>query len=232
MTTKRISAPFDLMSELESDDDEPKKQTITRTTTTVAPPTPPKPAPKPTLTKTTTTVAPKAASKPIATTPAGNGLFKPLTTAQKQMLKVEYYDNKNMTGRDKLYYALKRKHPNTHPTQKAINHWLLNQKVHQIHRRQFRSQTVTPIKGIRVPNQLWMADLIDMGKIPDNGYKWVLTVYDVFSKYAWARATKNKEGRTIAVAMADILKSTKPRLLQTDNGSEFIAAPFQAVLKQ
>ena len=74
MTTKRISAPFDLMSELESDDDEPKKQTITRTTTTVAPPTPPKPAPKPTLTKTTTTVAPKAVSKPIAT-PTGNGLF-------------------------------------------------------------------------------------------------------------------------------------------------------------
>ena len=44
-----------------------------------------------------------------------------------------------------------------------------------------------------------MADLIDMGKIPDNGYKWVPIVYDVFSKYALARATKNKEGRTIAV---------------------------------
>jgi transposase InsO family protein len=32
--------------------------------------------------------------------------------------------------------------------------------------------------------------------------------------------------------MADILKSQKPRLLQTDNGSEFIAGPFQALLRK
>jgi len=141
-----------------------------------------------------------------------NVSFKPLTPAQKQMLKTEYYERKNAVGRDKLYFSLKRQYGTAAPSQKAVNDWLLKQKVHQIHRRQFRSQTVTPIKNVRVPNQLWMADLIDLGKIPDGGYKWVLTVVDIFSKYAWARATKNKEGRTIALAMADILKSQKPRL--------------------
>ena len=32
--------------------------------------------------------------------------------------------------------------------------------------------------------------------------------------------------------MADILKSQKPRLMQTDNGSEFIAGPFQTLLRK
>ena len=79
---------------------------------------------------------------------------------------------------------------------------------------------------------MWQADLVDMGSKPDNGHKWILTAVDVFSKYGWARAMKNKEKRTVAVAMADILSSQKPRLLQTDNGSEFIASDFQAVLRR
>ena len=29
-----------------------------------------------------------------------------------------------------------------------------------------------------------MADLIDLSKIPNDGYKWLLTVVDIFSKYA------------------------------------------------
>jgi transposase InsO family protein len=178
--------------------------------------------------------APKAAptKKPPPTKPFTNGLFKPLTDNQVDMLEREYYTNKNMVGRDKLYFILKRKYGSKAPTQKAINDWLVNQKTHQLHRRQFKSQTITPIRNVRVPNQLWMADLIDMGSKPDKGYKWILTVVDVFSKYAWAVPMRNKEKQTAAAAMADILKSQKPRVLQTDNGSEFIAGPFQALLKK
>ena len=44
MTSKRISAPFDLASEFESDDDQPKKATtLTRQATLVQPPAPAKP---------------------------------------------------------------------------------------------------------------------------------------------------------------------------------------------
>jgi transposase InsO family protein len=148
------------------------------------------------------------------------------------MLEREYYTNKNMVGRDKLYFILKRKYGDRAPTQKAINDWLINQKVHQLHRRQFKSQTITPIRNVRVPNQMWQADLVDMGSKPDNGYKWILTVVDIFSKYAYARAMRNKEKQTVATAMADILRTQKPRLLQTDNGSEFIASNFQALLRR
>jgi transposase InsO family protein len=161
-----------------------------------------------------------------------NGLFRPLTDQQFDMLEREYYTNKNMVGRDKLYFILKRKYGDRAPTQKAINDWLINQKVHQLHRRQFKSQTITPIRNVRVPNQMWQADLVDMGSKPDNGYKWILTVVDIFSKYAYARAMRNKEKQTVATAMADILRTQKPRLLQTDNGSEFIASNFQALLRR
>ena len=87
--------------------------------------------------------------------PFTNGLFRPLNDQQIDMLEREYYTDKNMVGRDKLFFILKRKYGAKAPTQKAINDWLINQKPHQLHRRQFQSQTITPIKNVRVPNQMW-----------------------------------------------------------------------------
>ena len=55
------------------------------------------------------------------------------------MLEREYYTNKNMVGRDKLYFILKAEVRRQSPCAKAINDWLINQKVHQLHRRQFKS---------------------------------------------------------------------------------------------
>ena len=57
--------------------------------------------------------------------PFTNGLFKPLTDRQVDMLEQEYYHNKNLVGWDKLYFILKRKHGDKAPTQKAINDWLI-----------------------------------------------------------------------------------------------------------
>ena len=98
MTSKRVSAPFDLKKNPSSSDDLPKKQAVA----TVQRPLPPH--------KTFT-----------------NGLFKPLSDKQIDMLEREYYTNKNMVGRDKLFFILKRKHGDKAPTQKAINDWLFNQ---------------------------------------------------------------------------------------------------------
>jgi transposase InsO family protein len=147
------------------------------------------------------------------------------------MLNQEYYNKKNMVGRDKLYFSLRRQYGPDAPSQKAINDWLQQQNVHQVHHRQFASKTITPIRNIKKPNQVWQADLVDMGSKPDNGYKWILTAIDLFSKFAYARPMRNKERRTVVRTMQDILQVAKPRLLQTDNGSEFISAEFQALLR-
>ena len=131
-----------------------------------------------------------------------------------------------MVGRDKLYFSLKRQYGANAPTQKAINDWLQQQKVHQIHKRQFQTKTITPIRNIKKPNQLWQMDLVDMGSKPDNGFKWIITAIDLFSKFAYARPMRNKERRTVVQAATDIFQVAKPRVLQTDNGSEFISSEF------
>jgi len=89
----------------------------------------------------------------------------------------------------------------------------------------------------RHPNQQWQADLVEMdvpqgAPASDNdGIRYLITVVDVFSRYAWVRALKNKKGETITKAIIDIFKEgRKPRLLQTDQGSEFYNSIFQKFL--
>ena len=118
MTSKRVSAPFDLRAELQSDDPPLKKQG-----TVVAQPTQTAPK-KPTLTHTQTLVKPNSAAKksappqktisqpkpsaqktisPPNSTPAKsvpprkpftNGLFRPLSDKQVDMLEREYYSSR------------------------------------------------------------------------------------------------------------------------------------------
>ena len=69
---------------------------------------------------------PKQATRNPVPPPASeytNGIFKPLTKRQEDMLNQEYYVKKNMVGRDKLYFSLKRQYGANAPTQKAINDW-------------------------------------------------------------------------------------------------------------
>ncbi len=92
--------------------------------------------------------------------------------------------------------------------------------------------------SIRGFKDLFQADLVEM--IPyekdNSGYRYMLTVIDVFSKYAWARPVLKKDARNVTNAMRDILQCDDgarfkpPRLLQTDRGKEFYNATFQKLL--
>ena len=55
----------------------------------------------------------------------------------------------------------------------------------------------------------WQADLVDMSAYTtqNNGYKFLLTVIDNFSKFAWAVPTKSKSGRDIRELLQSFLKS-------------------------
>jgi hypothetical protein len=67
-------------------------------------------------------------------------------------------------------------------------------------------------------------DLVDMSNYSrlNNGDHWILTVVDVFTKWAWAVPLKNKRGPTVADALAEILEDSEtPVILQSDNGKEF-----------
>lgn len=80
-------------------------------------------------------------------------------------------------------------------------------------------------------DDLHQADLVEMGQFSrfNKGFKFLLTVIDVYSKFAWARPLKSKTSKDVCAAMHDIYHTSKriPRHLQTDKGSEFYNKLFQ-----
>lgn len=89
------------------------------------------------------------------------------------------------------------------------------------------------LKGI---DDLWQADLVEM--IPyskqNNNYKYLLTVIDCFSKYAWAKPVLNKTSTLVTKAMLEIIKESGriPINLHTDNGKEFYNKIFDELMKK
>ena len=65
----------------------------------------------------------------------------------------------------------------------------------------------------------WKADLVIMDSLSKekNGYKYILTVIDVLSKYAWAEPQKTKSGEDLIKAFQKICrKGRQPEKLHTD----------------
>lgn len=107
----------------------------------------------------------------------------------------------------------------------------LVEELHKPARRNFKRRRVI-IKGI---DDLWQADLVEM--IPyatvNKNYKYLLTVIDCFSKYAWALPIKSKTGVDVTNAMHNILSQGRcPKNLQTDDGKEFFNSNFQNLMKR
>ena len=56
----------------------------------------------------------------------------------------------------------------------------------------------------------------------NKGYRYLLMVLDVFSKYGWIVPLKDKKGETVAEAFKKIFKEgRKPQYLWTDKGKEY-----------
>src|SRR5271156_1608116 len=105
------------------------------------------------------------------------------------------------------------------------------QEAREMHHRIIRK---FPRRSVEVFNidDIWSADLVEMP--PDKQHKYILTVIDLFSKYAWAIPLKNKQSSTVIDAFDNIIKSSKcsPNKLWTDAGSEFINKQFKKFLTE
>ena len=117
---------------------------------------------------------------------------------------------------------------------KEINDWFLNEDSYTIHKpikKNFKRNRVI-VSGI---DDTWQADLIDLSNLShlNDKYKFVLTVIDVFSKYAYAIPLKNKSAESIVNAFKLIISNGRtPKKLQTDAGNEFINKSLKKYLKQ
>ena len=85
--------------------------------------------------------------------------------------------------------------------------------------------------------ELFQCDLIaftnkELADIND-GYLYLFTTIDVFSKYAWVYKLKNKECRTVMACFEDIMSKCgkMPERVQTDRGSEFVCKAFKKYFK-
>ena len=66
------------------------------------------------------------------------------------------------------------------------------------------------------------------------GFRFLLYVIDIFSKYAWVLPLKDKKGITITNAFHKILKESnrKPNKIWVDKGSEFYNSSFKKMVKR
>ena len=108
----------------------------------------------------------------------------------------------------------------------------LADELHKPIRRKFKTRRVIS-NGI---DEIWSADLVFMDKLSkwNKGYKYLLTIIDVFSKFAWAIQLKDKKGTSITNAFNNIVinDKRKPEYLWVDKGSEFYNKTFKEWLKQ
>ena len=78
----------------------------------------------------------------------------------------------------------------------------------------------------------FQADLVDMSSdsAVNDGFKWIITVIDTFSKHLWAFKIKNKTGNSVYNALKSLIETHKPQKFETDEGGEFLNKKFQRFL--
>lgn len=136
-----------------------------------------------------------------------------------QRLSEVYYNIKHPAGFGSIQKLVK----TTGQSQKKVKAWLKAQPTYTLHK-QARKRYPTRKYVVHDIDEQWQADLAEVGLIAkDNeGYRFILTVIDIFSRYAWARPLKSKRGEDVAVAFKSIFDEGRiPRRVQTDQGKEF-----------
>ncbi|XP_046595308.1 uncharacterized protein LOC124294401 [Neodiprion lecontei] len=116
----------------------------------------------------------------------------------------------------------------------SVRKWLAAQDAYTLHKPVHRK---FPRARYNVSNidDVWEADLADLSsmKSRNNGFRSLLVVIDVLSKYAWVVPLKRKTAATVAEGFEQVLHTTprRPDLLQTDKGKEFVGSAFQKILR-
>ncbi len=146
-----------------------------------------------------------------------------LTESQRDILDTLYTRKGYMLGRDNLWYAARRFHPEAKITQMGVMSFLRTQETWQIHtRNMMKPGSVAPL--LRTSPGYCQVDLKFLPK--EKGYIGLLVLVDLFTKYAMAKPIRNKTDREVARAMGFMLNDAralpkKISVIQSDNGGEF-----------
>jgi len=144
----------------------------------------------------------------------------------RSYLESIYYDPKHpgsFSSVDKLYRAVKDE-GKFKIGRYRIRKWLNGQETHGVHgevRRKFKRNRVV-VGGI---DEQWDGDTMDMSSFAkaNAGFRYILLLIDIFSKYIWVQPLKTKKGNEMVSALKVVFsQGRKPEVLRTDKGSEFV----------
>ena len=114
-----------------------------------------------------------------------------------------------------------------------VKDWLSGQIVYTLHKQSRRKFKRNPIIAERIKEN-FQADIVDVQGIAkyNDGFTFILTIIDVFTKKAWAIPLKSKSAATVVKAIAEVLENESPQKLQTDNGKEFVNSLFKRLMTE
>ena len=117
-----------------------------------------------------------------------------------------------------------------------VAEFLKGQETYTLHRPIRKRYPRNRVVVSRIDQQ-WEADLVDMQEfaMDNGGVRYLLTVIDVLSKYAWVVPVKFKDAESVRAAFVAIFKKAgarKPERLHTDKGKEFFNAKVQELLRK
>ena len=133
-----------------------------------------------------------------------------LTPSKKRLLSSFYFNSEKpgaYSGFQKLWKALEQAGKDKEFTKAGVRKWLNAQESYSVHKpivRKFKRRRVY-VESI---NEQFEADLMVLTDFAseNDGYKYVLTCIDVFSKYAWALPLKSKRPLEVETALQSIFR--------------------------
>lgn len=147
-------------------------------------------------------------------------------------LKYLYYKTGNpasFVGINTLYDFARKKFPKL--KRKQVKEWLSSQDVYTKFKPVRKKFTRNKMYATTI-DEIWQCDLNYMANLSrhNNGYKYILTIIDCFSRYAFARPLKNRKPQTLVDAFKDVFKIRRPYIILTDKGGEFTGKIFKSFL--
>lgn len=144
-------------------------------------------------------------------------MSRPLSEEEEQYLRSVYFDPSNHVSYQgpACLHTFVQEDGKHSITLKQIERWLKRQEAYSLNRNVLRNFQRSRVLVTGIDDQ-WEADLADMQSYSkeNDGYKYLLVVMDVFTRYAWVELLENKEAKNIVAAFRRILDDAvghKPR---------------------
>jgi len=154
----------------------------------------------------------------------------PPTSREGRRLERLYYNPANASG----FSSVRKLAAASLLPESTVRHWLQGQSTYSIHRAR-RKHFPTNFYRVLGPNRLWELDLVITANIAEwnKPFTCLLTVIDVFDKFAWVEPLRSKRGVEVTRGFAEILKRAagrRPARVQFDSGTEFLNQHFKGFL--